>query len=623
MRRRTFIRSAVATTTVAAAAGAGLQLQATAAGQVPAGAAETALRAATRDALRRATVYMDEVVSYRGGYVWSYLPDLSYQQGEMQANRSMIWIQSPGTPNVGHVYLDAYHATGDERHYRAALRTALAVRAAQRREGGWNYMHDFAGEASLRRWYQTIGANGWRLEEMRRYYGNSTFDDGTTVGAAQFMLRMYLERKDERFGRALDAAIRFIVRSQFPATAGPVAGGWPQRFPHSERSLERLPVPNPDQVPPGARAGMQDGDYTTDATFNDGVLGQNLRFLTLCVYGLGRTDLVPVIEAGMQCLVRLQLPAPQAGWSQQYLSRARDGRPAGAPAGARSHEPRALVPQATMDNIRLLQEFTRLTGDRRYLERIPEAIAWLKSCRLPADAAALDPSLAGKTHPSYVELGTNEPLWVHRYGSNVNNGAYYISKDPRDAMGGGRVIDIARLERDYAAAAAVSDADLAALRARSPLSLRSPRPLPKYFSMREPRYRDMFEGNVAGTPVVTDARAQELVDSLGEKGYWTVPQPQTANPYIGPGPATPHTGSEFIGTMVGDRYDTSPYAPDSPPKAAPYVPVTPRPAISTPDWVDFMGQLISYLEPIASVPPPPTPSPTPSPSSPSPSSPNP
>ncbi len=151
--------------------------------------AQTDTRAAALSALKQAAVYMDEVVSFRGGYVWSYAPDLSQQFGEMEAYRTMCWIQS-GTPSVGHAYLDAYHATGDERFYKAAFRTAMAVKQAQRHEGGWNYIHDFAGEGSLKRWYDTIGRNGWRLEEFQHYYGNSTFDDASTAVAAQLMLRM-------------------------------------------------------------------------------------------------------------------------------------------------------------------------------------------------------------------------------------------------------------------------------------------------------------------------------------------------------------------------------------------------------------------------------------------------
>ena len=60
--------------------------------------------------------------------------------------------------------------------------------AAQHPSGGWNYIHDFAGEASLKQWYDTIGKNGWRLEEFQHYYGIATFDDAGTAVASQFLL---------------------------------------------------------------------------------------------------------------------------------------------------------------------------------------------------------------------------------------------------------------------------------------------------------------------------------------------------------------------------------------------------------------------------------------------------
>ncbi len=101
-------------------------------------------------AMRRAAVHMDRVVSYQGAYVWNYLPDLSVTWGELEARRTMCWVQPPGTPSMGHSMLDAYHATGEEVFLQAAERTGLALVKAQLPVGGWNYVHDFAGEDSLR-----------------------------------------------------------------------------------------------------------------------------------------------------------------------------------------------------------------------------------------------------------------------------------------------------------------------------------------------------------------------------------------------------------------------------------------------------------------------------------------
>jgi hypothetical protein len=53
--------------------------------------------------MKRATTFMVERVSYRGGYVWSYLPDMSRRWGEMEAYATMIWVQPPGTATVGQI----------------------------------------------------------------------------------------------------------------------------------------------------------------------------------------------------------------------------------------------------------------------------------------------------------------------------------------------------------------------------------------------------------------------------------------------------------------------------------------------------------------------------------------
>jgi hypothetical protein len=62
-------------------------------------------------AMLRATKFMEDEVSTQGGFVWYYKPDLSRRWGEMEAYKTMIWVQDGGTVTVGHMLLDAYHAT--------------------------------------------------------------------------------------------------------------------------------------------------------------------------------------------------------------------------------------------------------------------------------------------------------------------------------------------------------------------------------------------------------------------------------------------------------------------------------------------------------------------------------
>ena len=77
--------------------------------------------------MKTATQFMMDKVSYNGGFVWNYLPDMSRSWGELEAKRTMAWIQPPGTPSVGHLLLDVYHATGDEYYYEAAKKVAVGI----------------------------------------------------------------------------------------------------------------------------------------------------------------------------------------------------------------------------------------------------------------------------------------------------------------------------------------------------------------------------------------------------------------------------------------------------------------------------------------------------------------
>lgn len=72
--------------------------------------------------MKRATQYMMDSLSCHGGFVWSYLPDHTRQWGEIEATPTMIWMQAPGTPDVGQLMLDAYAVTHDEYYYQCAQR---------------------------------------------------------------------------------------------------------------------------------------------------------------------------------------------------------------------------------------------------------------------------------------------------------------------------------------------------------------------------------------------------------------------------------------------------------------------------------------------------------------------
>lgn len=482
--------------------------------------------------MKRATIFMRESCAVNGGYVWAYAADLSQRWGEMEAYPSMIWIQPPGTATVGHLYLDVYHATRDEYYYDAAVEVALSLIAAQHPSGGWNYLYDFAGEESVRRWYDTIGKNGWRLEEFHHYYGNATFDDAGTVEASQFLLRMALEKKDDRFAAALEKALRFVLDSQY------VNGGWPQRFPFVEDAPELHGRP----------------DYTQYITFNDDVAGENIKFLLMVWQSMGDQRAMDAISKAMGIFAATQQAAPQAGWGLQHTL---DDL---APIGARSYEPDALVTHTTAGNISLLLDFYEWAGDTRYLERIPEAMDWLQSVRLSGDEL----KMPGREFPTFIEIGSNRALINHRRGSNVVNGEYYQDYSPENPIvhySQWRAIDLDGLRARYETLRRVPPADLVA---RSPFHKRADFELPRYFTTKTVEVSDL-NSNAGSNTIEKPGSEQvaELVSGLNDEGYWPTPLRAVSNPYTGDGDVVAAPG-DFSQTRVGDASDTSPYVAENP-----------------------------------------------------------
>jgi PelA/Pel-15E family pectate lyase len=498
--------------------------------------------------MKRATVFMVEKVSYNGGYVWSYLPDFSRRWGELEARESMIWVQPPGTATMGHLFLDAYHISKDEYYYQAAQHAANALIKGQHTSGGWNYLIDFAGEKSIREWYDSIGRNGWRLEEFHHYYGNATFDDAGTSDAAKFLLRFYLEKRDVRYKPALDKAIDFVLAAQYPN------GGWPQRYPPAEEF--------PMHGSP---------DYTPFVTFNDDVAAENIEFLIMCYRALNEKRLLTPVIRAMNSYLLTQQPQPQPGWAMQYSTDMK-------PAAARSYEPAALSTSTTAGNIVKLLEFYQLTGDKKFIQRIPEALDWLDTVRLPENQIR-----NGRSHPTFVELKTNKPLYLHRRGANVTNGEYYVDYNPEKTVvhySSTRRLDIKALRRHFKKIKSIPDDQLVK---NSPLFFETTFALPPYFTLVDLKISDLNSRREDGREKASGKKIRELIETLNEKGYWPTPLRATTHPYAGNGPEEIAEG-DFSQTWVGDRYDTSPFFTDNP-----------EIGISTGRYIVNMSTLIEFL----------------------------
>ncbi|WP_418982211.1 pectate lyase [Alistipes sp.] len=488
---------------------------------LPAAAAPKNDAASALAAMKRATAYMYDHVSVDGGFVWNYTTDLSRRWGELEAYPTMVWVEK-GTPDVGELMLDAYHATGDEYYYDMAVRTARILIRGQLPCGGWNYKFDLAGTASEQRWFATIGRNAWGMGEHGHYYGNATFDDSVTASAVDFLMRIYLEKYDPQFKPALDRALDMILASQYPV------GGWPQRWPLM------YDHPDADGTP----------DYSSCITFNDDVTPNNIGILLRMALLLGDARAVEPLTRAMNCVRSLQQGTPAAGWADQYYLDL-------TPAKARDFEPAAISTVRTRDCIRLLMEFYRWTGDRKFLDGIPAAIAFLR-------AAALDPALAaelgrqpGKGRilcPRFFEPGTLTPLYLHRKGLHVDNGVYYCDQNPHNVIGHYAslvVIGVEELQRQYDTLLALPAAEAT-----------KDSPLLGHARLEMPRYR---------TPAIAKAdpsRARAVIAALDDQGRWIGPLDWVLVPYIGPGSASDPVPDRYEET-VGDPHNTASLAAET------------------------------------------------------------
>ena len=189
---------------------------------------------------------------------------------------------------------------------------------------------------------------------------------------------------------------------------------------------------------------------------------------------------------GMDFVVLSQLGPPQAGWAQQYDMDLQ-------PAGARSYEPAGLAPSTTVSNIRHLLAFYKITGNRKYLRGIPDAIEWLRNSPLPPGH-----SDEGHTHAQFVEVDTGKPLYAHREGTSREKGRYWVDHEPKDFPGhyGMQLrIDIDALEAEYARVSALTPEEAMA------------------------EYRPFIDTKET-VPVVSPETVRSLIDSLDERGAW-------------------------------------------------------------------------------------------------------
>lgn len=331
-------------------------------------------------ALRRACEFFRTKVSASGGYLWRYSADLKQRAGETPASAATIWVQPPGTPTVGEVFLTAFEATGDEYYLQLAKDAAMALVQGQLRSGGWDYRVEFDPRERARYNYRT-GPENATARNM------STLDDENSQAALSFLMRLdqTLERKDPAIHEAVTYAIDALLAAQYPN------GAWPQRF-EAPPDPAKFPVKKASYPESWPRE-WPDQRYYSYYTFNDDTLADMIdtMFLAAEIYGDDRCR--AAAEKAGDFILLAQMPEPQPAWAQQYDAEMH-------PSWARKFEPASVTGGESQGAIRILLRIYAETGKEKYLEPIPRAIAYLEKSRLP------DGRLA-----RFNELQTNRPLY--------------------------------------------------------------------------------------------------------------------------------------------------------------------------------------------------------------------
>lgn len=358
-------------------------------------ATEKPLPEQARATLAKATAYMRSI-SAEGGYLWRYSPDLKSRAGENDATPTQIWIQPPGTPSMGMAFLRAYEVTKDAQYLDAARAAANALAVGQLESGGWDYLIDFDPQKS-RNWYRRSDAGRIAPADAAKRKNISTYDDDNTQSALRFLLAygdVTKDSKDPADGRireARDYGLQKLLAAQRPN------GGWPQRWDGVPIDPREYPV-QPARFPKEYPREYPKQNYMGYYTLNDNTHRDCVMTLFDAAKRLGKPEYRAAAIRGGDFLIMAQLPEPQPAWAQQY-------NPQLEPAWARAFEPPSVCSGESVGVMRLLVDLYLETGDKKYLEPLPRAIAWFKR-------SAIAPGLWARMY----EIGTNTPIYGDRDG---------------------------------------------------------------------------------------------------------------------------------------------------------------------------------------------------------------
>ncbi|MDA7922130.1 pectate lyase [Verrucomicrobiales bacterium] len=337
-------------------------------------------------AMKQAASFFHKHLAVEGGYASSWSKESYEGRTEHGESPSIISIQPPGTTTIGLSLLRAFRATDDPLFLKQAKEAAAALAHCQLATGGWASDFDFDPEKQSKYHLRSDLLRGETERVKRRDY--STLDDNKTQSAMLFLVELVntpgADVSDE-VKEALEFAWDKLFAYQAPN------GAWPQQYGSQSNYAEApiIPISIPDSYP----REFPKEKYVHFYTLNDHNL-LNVMKLLLRAYALeGDTRFLDSAKRCGEFLLLAQHTGKQRGWSQQYNHRME-------PVWARKFEPPSVSSTESMGAIEALFELWVATGEQRFIETIPDALAWMEESQLPSGEWA-----------RFYELKTNRPLY--------------------------------------------------------------------------------------------------------------------------------------------------------------------------------------------------------------------
>jgi PelA/Pel-15E family pectate lyase len=257
-----------------------------------------------------------------------------------------------------------------------------------------------------------------------------TFDNDATTDELRFLARVYNATKEERYRRAFEKGLDYILKAQYPT------GGWPQFY------------------PPGTK-------YHRHITFNDNAMVRLMEFLR----EVAGSDIYAFLDAGRRraarqafdggvgCMLKCQVKVggKLTAWCAQHDEKDYRPRP------GRTYELVSLSGAESVGVVRLLMSLDDPSPE--VVRAVEGAVAWFESVKLPGIKVVRKPDArspkgydkvvvkdpdAPPMWARFYEIGTNRPLFADRdgvakyslaeIGYERRNGYAWLGYWPRDLL---------------------------------------------------------------------------------------------------------------------------------------------------------------------------------------------